>query len=619
VKRHSPVFLLLDPNSRLNNSPLPTTEPLNTPPIGSSRPWWIFLAVATLAAALLRTAAPSGLAVEHFDEGVYASNTWCPDLADTYPDRHLYAPPGLPRLIQETHLWLGPSDLSSIAPSLLAGILLIPLLGLMTRDWFSEPAARAAVLLAVTSDPHILFSRTALTDVPWITWLVLAIWLTHKALISGRLGTLALAGLAVAAGWWTKYSGWLPLAIAATGVLATRFSGQVKKANHSPASPALTTWIKRLALISAVTALAITPLFVMLKDTGGYAAVATNHARYLVGLSGWLDSARAHAEHLWLFESPLTAFGVALACCFAAKHPGRFTWNAIRRRLALATLLAGLTAAVSFPTLVLIAAAQTLRDGWAHLRQHQHQQQENTHHTLAWAMLAAWWVAMSVTTPLYHPYPRLALPWLVAGWLIVAQQIARLIYHEPAPDQPPRIGRRLAVAAAIGTALLLAAIPIRFASRGIPAMEPRTAIAHLADQVVATVSEHVPKGHSVIRVWGEPALFFQLSNRSPRRLLIQPAGGLEVVRPGEPPPDLPVFLVIGPHATDGQNPKPDAMIDYQPLRIFEAKPGLQVRRNQPPARRDGPMTFHLYRWKPPARVSRETPQTARRSSTRTTR
>ena len=617
MKRHSPVFLPLDPSSRLNNSPLPTTEPLNTPPIGSSRPWWIFLAVATLVAALLRTAAPSGLAVEHFDEGVYASNTWCPDLADTYPDRHLYAPPGLPRLIQETHLWLGPSDLSSIAPSLLAGILLIPLLGLMIRDWFGEPAARATVLLAVTSDPHILFSRTALTDVSWITWLVLAIWLTHKALISGRLGTLTLAGLAIAAGWWTKYSGWLPLAIAATGVLATRFVGQIPNAPQGPPRPALTTWIKRLALVSAVTALAITPLFVMLKDTGGYAAVATNHAQYLVGLSGWLDSARTHAEHLWLFESPLTALGVALACCLAAKRPGRFTWNAIRHRLALAALLAGLTAAVSFPTLVLIAAARTLRDAWPHLRQHQ--QQENTHHTLAWAMLAAWWVAMSVTTPLYYPYPRLALPWLVAGWLIVAQQIARLNYHEPAPDQPPRFGRRLAVAAAIGAALLLAAIEIRFASRGIPALEPRTAIARLADQVIATVSEHAPTGHSVIRVWGEPALFFQLSNRSPRRLLMQPAGGLEVVRPGEPPPDMPVFLVVGPHATDGQNPKPDAMIDYQPLRTFEAKPSLQVQRNQPPARRDGPMTFHLYRWTPPARVSRETPQAARRSSTRTTR
>ena len=76
-------------------------------------------------------------------------------------------------MIEEAHLWLGASDFSSIAPSLLAGIALIPLLGLLARDWLGEPAGRAAVLLAVFSDVHVLYSRIALTDVPWITWLVL--------------------------------------------------------------------------------------------------------------------------------------------------------------------------------------------------------------------------------------------------------------------------------------------------------------------------------------------------------------------------------------------------------------------------------------------------------------
>ena len=118
-----------------------------TPSPGSSRSWWIFLVLATLSATLLRTAVPSRMAIEHFDEGVYASNVFCPDQDDTYPDRHLYAPPGLPRVIEEFHVWLETSDLSSIAPSLLAGILLVPLLGLLARDWLGEPAARAAVLL----------------------------------------------------------------------------------------------------------------------------------------------------------------------------------------------------------------------------------------------------------------------------------------------------------------------------------------------------------------------------------------------------------------------------------------------------------------------------------------
>ena len=601
----------------MNTTTHAVADPPETPSRGSSRSWWIFLALATLSAALLRTAVPSRMAIEHFDEGVYASNVFCPDSDDTYPDRHLYAPPGLPRVIEEFQVWLEASDLSSIAPSLLAGIMLVPLIGLLARDWLGEPAARAAVLLALFSDVHILYSRTALTDVPWITWLVLALWLAHRGLLRGRPLPLIAAGLATAAGWWTKYTGWLPLAIALAGILAVPLL--------SPrADTPWRLWLKRLALLTAVAALAIAPLFVSLQGTGGYTAVATNHARYIVGVFGWLDSAIAHAQHLAAFESFLTPLGVAVACCVVAGGSWKITSADLRRRLPLAIAAAGLTAVLSFPVLVLAAAVMALRDGLAQLRGRNQQTPDDR--TLAWTMLAAWWIAMTLSTPLYHPYPRLVLPWLVAGWLLLAHQFARFA----AADETDATGtartqpdRRLALIAGIGIVLLLIAIPTRFASRGIPALQSRTAIARLADHIVSEVSRHAPDGNVVIRVWGEPALFFQLSNRAPRRLLMQPAGGLRVIRPGEQPPAIPVFLAVGPHALDGQPPSPDAFRDYQPLGSFEVTPGLQVRLNQPPARRDQPMTFHLYRWKPPPTplnsVSRETPQAARRSRTRITR
>jgi hypothetical protein len=35
-------------------------------------------------------------------------------------------------------------------------------------------------------------------------------------------------------------------------------------------------------------------------------------------------------------------------------------------------------------------------------------------------MLAAWWIVLSVVTPLYHPYARLWLPLHAAGWLLLA-------------------------------------------------------------------------------------------------------------------------------------------------------------------------------------------------------
>ena len=118
----------------------------------------------------------------------------------------------------------------------------------------------------------------------------------------------------------------------------------------------------------------------------------------------------------------------------------------------------------------------------------------------------------------------------------------------------------------------------------------------MADQVIEAVSKQVPSGNAVIRIWGEPALFFQLSNRSPERLLMQPAGGLQVIRPGEQPPDIPVFLVIGPHAGDRQTPSDD-LGEYESVGTFEATPGLQVLRNQPPGHRNRPMVFRLYRWR----------------------
>ncbi len=95
------------------------------------------------------------------------------------------------------------------------------------------------------------------------------------------------------------------------------------------------------ALLTAVTALAIAPLFVSLQGTGGYTAVATNHARYIVGVFGWLDSAIAHAQHLAAFESFLTPLGVAVACCVVAGGSWKITSADLRRRLPLAIAAAG--------------------------------------------------------------------------------------------------------------------------------------------------------------------------------------------------------------------------------------------------------------------------------------
>ena len=47
--------------------------------------------VLTVLAAGLRLAHLDRVAIEHFDEGVYAANFYAAHLEDRFPDRHLYA------------------------------------------------------------------------------------------------------------------------------------------------------------------------------------------------------------------------------------------------------------------------------------------------------------------------------------------------------------------------------------------------------------------------------------------------------------------------------------------------------------------------------------------------
>ena len=149
---------------------------------------WLPAAI-VLTGVLLRSAYPSRMAVEHFDEGVYASNLWFgADDGFRYPNRHLYAPPLLPALTEWSMILLGPSHVGCMLVSLLAGGLTIGLIWWVAGEWFGEEAALAAATLAGLSDFHILYSRTVLTDVLLCFWLLLAVYLTGETYRRGRGG-----------------------------------------------------------------------------------------------------------------------------------------------------------------------------------------------------------------------------------------------------------------------------------------------------------------------------------------------------------------------------------------------------------------------------------------------
>ena len=249
----------------------------------------------TLAGFALRFAQLDRLAVEHFDEGVYASNLLFPDDGFQYPNRFLYGPPLLPSLVEWTSLVCG-SDAAAakwvpFLPSLLLGSLTVPLVWWAGRKWFGAPAGVAAASLIALSDFHIVMSRSVLTDAPLLFFLLLAVWLLVESLSWLDLRLAVAGGVVTGLAWATKYNGWLPIAIAISGTIAALI---VSRKKLGPATVRVRDVVPLLVAFVVLAAAVWSPVWFELQDVGGYSRVAANHKQYVVGPAGWFDSARRH-------------------------------------------------------------------------------------------------------------------------------------------------------------------------------------------------------------------------------------------------------------------------------------------------------------------------------------
>lgn len=187
--------------------------------------------IVTLLGIALRWGALSQVTLAHFDEGIYASNVWFGSESDyAYPARHLYAPPLVPALIELSISLGGATGSAPLLPGLICGCLLVPLVWWVGRQWFGPAAGLIAGTLAALSGPHAYFSRTALTDAPLCLFLTAAVYLGGEWIQRGGSRRWLAAATCAALSWWTKYNGWLPLAIWSSAVvpwLLFRLGGMV--------------------------------------------------------------------------------------------------------------------------------------------------------------------------------------------------------------------------------------------------------------------------------------------------------------------------------------------------------------------------------------------------------
>lgn len=522
--------------------------------------------VIVLAGCVLRCLFLSDVAVEHFDEGVYASNLWFgSEQGAEYPGRYFYAPPLFPFLIEWSMIFLGSGVWGVFLPALLLGSLTVLLIWWVARSWFGPAAGLVAAILASGSDLHLLYSRAALTDIALGFFLLLSVYLIWRSYLSQDWKWPVLAGAAIGLGWSIKYNGWLPLAIAFSGIIPWLW---VTRRARQPLSHFLT----RGLVFTLVACLVWSPVLIGLQKWGGYSVVAANHSRYVVGFSGWWDSCSRQLLNHRLLEGPPGFLSLGFVCfvgCLLGlswhgqpthdaksaesnSESGRFTWNTILIGLLAAVPLLGVWLLGVTPVSGFLAATGILLQLFVNRKPVSAEQDSNAAaQTLAAWLLAAWFCGLLLATPLYYPYPRLTIPWMMSAWLGIAALIGWL--EQRCGGSLIQIFSRQAGAVVSIPRLLSAVSPVIVAMVlvlisgpwSVAAWQTRTGLADISRQILADLQrDDANAADAILYIYAEPGLFFNLKAQGHQ--LTGPVADFQFLN--SLPPQVPVYLIAGPHA-----------------------------------------------------------------------
>lgn len=446
----------------------------------------------------LRAGNLSDIHVEHFDEGVYASNYFATYQDNRFPDQHLYAPPLFPALLDWTLVFSGGSPHVVMWVNVILGTLLVPAVWWTGGLLFDRRAATIAAALVTFSDILIDYSQAALTDIPVTLWIVLAVGAMVKSYTADDSRWALMCAFLTALAWWTKYNGWLPMAIATASMAGWIVFDHPKRDEVFAASRH---WLT--IVVAAIFFWA--PCLYGLQEHGGYAAVAKNHAGYVVGFSGWLSSAVRHFE---VDQYVSGNFGVGLLPLFLLSS--------------------------------LIVVAVRFRS-----------EKDVTRQRLQFWIWAAWFLGLTFATPLYRPYPRLILPWLLAAMIGCGAFVEIMFQRWKSLQQRSQI---------VGITLLVI-LTVWSGYRCMTKSPTRTGLKIVGSELRKSVFDATRENPSllsgvdaVVYVLAEPGLFYHLaaSNDSNYELIPQPASSLELLDSQQLDTRVPTFIAVGIHEADSR-------------------------------------------------------------------
>lgn len=580
----------------------PDSKQFNRPGRGE----WALVLFTVLLGLGFRGALSARMAVEHFDEGVYASNIWFGAEQDfRYPARHLYAPPLVPWLLESSQIVLGPSGWACLLPGVLAGTLTIFLLWWGVRRWFGSTAGLTAAVFAAFSDYHVIYSRTALTEPVLCLLLLLGVYFVWRAVSEADFRLGVIAGLATGLSWASKYNGWLPLMIGLAGLSAWSIRPGVPNPLRQRRFAVL-----GVTILSALFAFA--PIWWGLQEFGGYRVVRENHARYLVGLSGWAAAAKRQLANHQFFDGPLSWLGLVLGVLSSrlsmritqpTKESAAFRLRSLSWTFAVAAFLGALGMWIGTSVILGLLAVGGFVAACPWRRKLSNDPDE-PNRPLAYWFAAAWFLGLLLATPLYTPYPRLSLPWLISAWIGAAalassESIQKLIAgeHDWQTSSAATVPAVLGVVASTGLGTGISQNRHQIEAT----WEDRTGLQDAASDVHSLISRQF-RGRAVVYVYAEPALFYHLRSQD---IAAAPVADLQFTGVDSA---VPILLAVGPHAR--RNPRFQEewrarRRDFTLLENFSYRPSdLVLLNHYPPEKLNNPQflreqTVRLYRWNPP--------------------
>ncbi|WP_459556364.1 ArnT family glycosyltransferase [Lacunimicrobium album] len=556
---------------------------------------WVFVLVATLLGLGLRFWHLDRLAVEHFDEGVYASNLFFTERDNfRYPNQHLYAPPLVPGLIEWSMTFLGMEPWVPMIPGILLGAATVPLLWWMLRGLAGPLAAMLACWLLATNEYHIFYSRTALTEPVLGFFWVLALGLGARALLvpladnPRRAYTLAaLAGLTCGLCWWTKYNGWLT-AFLLTATAALQWLIMERTSSRLKQNLIL------VGITLGVTVLVYAPYIWSLQPTGGYLAVSANHRQYFQGMGSWWKNLDLQFSDLDILQKNMTG-GLGALSVFGIlywfKHQTEISDQpqegrpSDRKCLESEWLILCVLTTIFFSSASIFGLA--LLSGWCIYECCASRKSFMQTAPLAIVLSMLWVGMLIILIPLYYPYPRLLMPAMI-GCILSYALLTNLHAHrsltwwkENPNDKQLKKSEQTRTQIWIWYRLVILYGLIGMLTVGTRIYEPRNGLANSVSEVAKTVIPNGdPNAPVIVYVYGEPAVYWHLSRQ---QVLAGPVSDLEFASSETRPSGVSLYLVTGPHA--GQTPafatQMEARKDlFDEVGKFDYEPSLLIKMDE---------------------------------------